>query len=88
MSNFAVTSSSIVLICNKCKHKFLFRFTPGCMRTGAIDTVCPECNNEIQIIHTKTLLDESAEIQFMGATRGMFISFGSSSLETMNRRAE
>ena len=67
--------SFVFLICNKCEHTFDFEFTYGCMRTGKAEVVCPECDNEIQLIHAKTFHDGSAGIQIVGATRGLQVVF-------------
>ena len=65
--------SFIVLICSECEHSFTFNLARGCMSNGSAHTICPECDNEIQLIHEKTFLCGSVGVQVVGATRGMHV---------------
>lgn len=67
----------VFLICNECKHTFSFEFTRGCMRTDKASIICPECNHDIQLVHTKTFQNGSVGIQVVGATRGLQLEFTS-----------
>jgi hypothetical protein len=65
---------SVILICDKCEHKFWFEFTFGCMKHGEALVQCPECKNDITLSKGEEFVDGSVVINIKGATRGLALS--------------
>jgi len=70
-----ITSSSVCLICDACKHRFWYEFTAGCMRNGGTKTSCPECGQEVKLTWGEIFEDGSRAIDILGATRGLHLVF-------------
>jgi len=68
---------SIILICNKCDHKFWLELVQGFMEKSLSKTIiCPNCGGQIEITLSKKFEDGSTMMIIYGARRGLSLEIG------------